>query len=68
MALSDNIREYRCKAEMSQQQLAKAIGVDQSAICKIEKGVFVPTVMVLDDIASVLNVSLDDLVHGKEMN
>lgn len=65
MALSDNIRKYRCEAQMSQQQLAKMIGIDQSAICKIEKGVFVPTVMVLDDIASALKVSLDDLVHGK---
>lgn len=65
MVLSENIRKYRCDAGMSQQELAKSIGVDQSAICKIEKGVFVPTVMVLDDIASVLKVSLDELVHGK---
>lgn len=65
MALSDNIQKYRREAGMSQEQLAKAVGVDQSAICKMEKGLFVPTVMVLDDLAGALHVTLDELVHGK---
>ena len=66
MALSDNVRPYRCKAQLSQTQLAKMVGVDPSAICKIEKGLFIPTVVLLDDIASVLKVSLDELVHGND--
>lgn len=65
MALSDNIRRYRQRAGISQSQLAKSAGVNQSAICKMEKGVIVPTISTLDDIARVLNVSIDDLVRGK---
>ncbi len=64
MALSDNIRKYRIAAKMSQAQLAKEAGVDQSAICKLEKGLFIPTVVLLDEISSALHVSLDELVHG----
>lgn len=65
MALSDNIRKYRIAAKMSQAQLAKEAGVDQSAICKLEKGLFIPTVVLLDEISRVLRVSLDELVHGE---
>lgn len=65
MALSDNIRRCREVAQLSQGELAKRCGIDQSAVCKMEKGLFVPTVMVLDEIANALNVSLDELVRGK---
>ena len=64
MALSDNIRKYRIAAKMSQAQLAKEAGVDQSAICKLEKGLFIPTVVLLDEISRSLHVTLDELVHG----
>ena len=64
MSLSENIQRYRSRAGLSQTELAKLVGIDQSAVCKMEKGLFVPTVMVLDGIARALNVSLDDLVHG----
>lgn len=64
MTLSENIRKYRLAANMSQSQLAKEAGVDQSAICKLEKGLFIPTVVLLDEIARSLHVTLDELVHG----
>ena len=66
MALSDNVRKYRIAAKMSQEHLAKEAGIDQSSVCKIERGVLVPTVMTLDDISRVLHVSLDELVHGTD--
>lgn len=65
MNLSENVRHYRTQANLSQSQLARAIGVDQSAICKIEKGMFVPTVVLVDEIARTLHVSIDELVRGK---
>lgn len=66
MNLSENVRHYRTQANLSQSQLARAIGVDQSAICKIEKGMFVPTVVLVDEIARTLHVSIDELVRGKD--
>ena len=65
MVLSDNIRKYRNKAGMSQSVLARAVGVDPSAICKMEKGLFIPTVVLVDEIAQTLNVTIDELMHGK---
>lgn len=65
MNLSENIRKYRCKAGMSQSQLANEVGVGQSAICKMEKGFFVPTIALVSEIARALNVTIDDLVYGK---
>lgn len=65
MNLSENIRKYRIQANLSQSQLAKTVGVDQSAICKMEKGLFIPTVVLVDEIARTLHVSIDELVRGK---
>ena len=65
MFLSENIRKYREKAGISQTQLAKVVGVDQSAICKMEKGLFIPTVVLVDEIAHTLNVTIDELMHGE---
>ena len=64
LALSDNIKKFRKKAGISQSHLAKVVGVNQSAICKMEKGMIIPSVSTLDDLASILNVTIDDLVHG----
>ena len=65
MSLSENIRKYREEAGMSQVQLAKEVGVDQSAICKMEKGLFIPTVVLVAEIAHTLGVTIDELVYGK---
>ena len=64
LALSDNIKKLRTKAGISQSHLAKTVGVNQSAICKMEKGMLIPSSATLDDIARALNVAIDDLVRG----
>lgn len=64
LALSDNIKKLRTKAGISQSHLAKTVGVNQSAICKMEKGMLIPSIAMLDDIARALNVAIDDLVRG----
>ena len=64
LALSDNIKKLRTKAGISQSHLAKTVGVNQSAICKMEKGRLIPSIATLDDIARALNVAIDDLVRG----
>lgn len=64
MSLPENIRNYREKAGMNQTELAKAVDVDPSSICKLEKGRFLPTFALVDAIADVLDVSLDELAHG----
>lgn len=65
MPLSDNIRRNRERMGYSQTELAKLCGLDQSAICRFERGTAVPTVATLDTLAARLNVSIDALVRGE---
>lgn len=65
MALSDNIKKFRKKAGISQSHLAKAVGRQSVGDLQNGKGMIIPSVATLDDIARALNVAIDDLVRGK---
>ena len=43
MALHDNIKEFRIKADMSQSELGKALGVTPQAVENWERGRNTPT-------------------------
>lgn len=61
--LSQNIRRLRKKVNLSQEELAKQIGITYSTLAKLESGVNSnPTLDTLWKIADSLAVSLDDLV------
>lgn len=57
----NNIKEKRLALEMSQEEMAKLIGVDRSSIAKWENG-FTPTVANLRKIAKILKCKVDDLL------
>ncbi len=52
------IKEKRLLKEMSQECLAKKVGIDQSDLSKIERGTLNPTVKMLEKIANGLGVKL----------
>ena len=52
----------REKSGMSQQELAQALGVDQSAVCLWETGKTKPRAKLLPTIAKILGCSIDDLL------
>jgi DNA-binding XRE family transcriptional regulator len=56
-------REYR---ELTQQQVAEAAGISKPYLSQLESGQRKGTTEVLQAIAKVLNVSLDDLVMTEE--
>lgn len=67
--LGDNIRKYRMAKSYSQQNLADELNVvnadlnvAKSTIQRIENGKLNPTIWILKNIASVLEVSIDDLI------
>lgn len=62
MALKDNVRQLREKMELSQQQLAELIGVNQAMICFIEAGTKVPSLAVTISLANAFGCTIDDLV------
>lgn len=61
--VGDNIRRYRMVKSFSQQQLADELNIAKSTIQRIESGKLNPTIWVVKGIASILDVSLDDLIR-----
>lgn len=66
---SENIGAFvaaRRKAmEMTQQQLAQVLGVTNKAVSKWERGLGLPDITALPDLAAALGVSVDELLAGE---
>ena len=61
MALKTKIREYRVKQNITQEDLAKAVGVRRETIGHLENGKYKPSLKLGFDIAKVLNVPVEEL-------
>jgi len=62
------MKEIRKLKGISQQELAKSINTTQDIISNYERGKVAPNLDKLVEIASVLDVSLNDLVEFKEIH
>jgi transcriptional regulator with XRE-family HTH domain len=62
--ISDNIRNARLAAGLTQQQLAEQLGITQPMILHIEKRRKIPNAILLGDIASILGTTTDSLIYG----
>ena len=60
--IGKNIRSFRKKSALSQIDLAVAVGIDRSYLSEIENGHRNFTIMLLQNIATALSVSLEDLL------
>ncbi len=63
MNVAENIKSIREKAGMTQKQLAEAVFVDQAMICKIEKGIKMPSLPLSIAIATALHCTVNELVQ-----
>ena len=64
MRLGNNIRRCRFDHdEMTQQQLAEAVGVTRQTIFSIEKGKFVPSTLLALKIAKLFDKKVDDIFY-----
>lgn len=59
------IKELRERKDLTQTELAKRVGVTQSAVAKWETGGFTPSTSTLFSLADVLGVTIDQLC-GRE--
>ena len=66
MTLASNIRNARQVKNLSQIELAKMLGVHQTYISQIERGLNIPTVDILDRMADALECSVDGLLGRTE--
>jgi transcriptional regulator with XRE-family HTH domain len=66
MEIGKKIYELRKSNQITQEQLAKAIGVSTPAVCKWETGASLPDISLLAPIARILHTNLDDLLSFHE--
>ncbi|MBL8570041.1 MAG: helix-turn-helix transcriptional regulator [Phreatobacter sp.] len=60
--LSLNLRRIRVAKGISQERLAYDSGMDRSYVSGIERGIENPTIDVIDRLAKVLEISIDQLL------
>lgn len=63
MSIGQNIRNKRENKGLTQLQLAEAVGIGRSYLCRIERGSSVLNVELAADIARELDCSIEDLVR-----
>ena len=55
------IKEYRARHNLTQEELARQVGVRRQTILAIEKSHYVPSALLAFQIASVLGMRVDEL-------
>ena len=55
------IKEFRARQDLTQEELARKLGVRRETILSIEKGNSNPSLKLAHDIAKALNSSIDEL-------
>jgi len=64
ITIGKNIKKLRNKLGLSQEEFAQKSGVKYTTLTKIESSVIKkPSVMVMDQIAKALGVSIEDLIQ-----
>ena len=64
--MKTNVREYRMRANLTQQQLAERVHVSSRTIISIEKEQYCPSLMLAYRMAEVFGVSVEELCCLKE--
>ena len=63
--LENTIRRWRVLAELTQEQLAVAVGVTRQTIIAMEKGNYTPSVLLALRLANKLKCTVEELFHEK---
>lgn len=66
MNIGYNIKGLREKADMTQEELGKRIGTSKMWISLVERGLEKLDIIRLEQIADVFNVTIDEIVRGKQ--
>jgi len=61
MKFKTRIKELRARYDMTQDDLAKSVGVRRETILYLEKGKYNPSLMLAHQIAKALKTTIDDL-------
>ena len=64
--IGEEVRRLRTERGLSQQELAKRMGLSQSVVARLEAGGVEPRLSTLDRVASALDVELDIRFRARE--
>ena len=56
--IGENVRRYRKEKGYTQERLAEEANIDRTAISKLEKGKFLPTISFIIEISQTLHIEL----------
>jgi putative transcriptional regulator len=59
--MQTRIKEYRSRMNLTQDELAKIVGVRRETIVFLEQGKYNPSLKLAHDVAQVLHSTIDDL-------
>ena len=61
MTFKTRIKEFRARYDMTQEDLAKKVGVRRETISFLERGKYNPSLKLAHDVANVLKTTIDEL-------
>jgi len=59
--MQTKIKEYRTRLSMTQEDLAKAVGVRRETIVFLEQGKYNPSLKLAHDVAKILHTRIDEI-------
>lgn len=59
--MQTRIKEYRARLALTQEDLAKAVGVRRETVVFLEQGKYNPSLKLAHDVAQTLHAKIDDL-------
>lgn len=62
----NKVKEKRKEQHLTQKDLANKVGVTRKTILSLEKGSYIPSLLLAMDLASVLNIKIDQLFFKGE--
>ncbi len=66
MPLKNNLKDYRAKLGVNQQEMGKMAGVSRQTISQIERGDYSPSVTLALKLAKLCNVTVEDIFEYEE--
>ena len=66
MSVRNRLREFRARYKMTQEELARRVGVTRQTIIAIESGKYLPSLKLAFKLAKAFNVKIEDLFEYRE--
>lgn len=66
MSLTTKLREYRARDKLSQEELARKVGVRRETIGNLENGKYNPSLKLAMDIAKIFETTVEELFYFTE--